>query len=79
METQKSVSVYWDSVVVGSYSLDLLINHSLVIELKVCSALTDVHRAQTINYLRATDQRLALLLNFGTPKLQVRRLISSSR
>ena len=47
----------------------------IVIEVKAAEGLIDAHRAETLNYLRATDLRLAILLNFGREKLQYQRLV----
>ena len=48
---------------------------SVILELKTAEALTDVHRAQAINYLKATGLRLAILINFAKPKLQYERIV----
>jgi GxxExxY protein len=60
---------------VGDYVADLLVEGSVIIELKAVKALDDIHTAQCLNYLRATNLRLCLLLNFGPPTLEVRRAI----
>jgi GxxExxY protein len=57
---------------------DLLCFGSLLVELKAQSGLSEIDDAQVINYLRATRFERALLLNFGTPKLQIKRLILTS-
>jgi len=67
--------VKYDGVVVGDYVADLLVEGSVIIELKAVKALDDIHTAQCLNYLRATNLRLCLLLNFGPPKLETRRII----
>ncbi|MGN6422037.1 MAG: GxxExxY protein [Asticcacaulis sp.] len=55
---------------------DFICYDKIIVELKACPALSDVHRAQTINYLRATGHRLGLLVNFGAfPKAQVERIV----
>ena len=71
---QAPVQVTYDGEVVGSYVTDLLVESRLIVELKVCKALEDIHVAQCLNYLKATGIHTCLLLNFGTPKLQIRRL-----
>lgn len=59
-----------------SYIPDLVCYDSIIVELKAVSALTDEHRAQVLNYLRATGMRLGLLINFGTyPKLENERIV----
>ena len=72
---QAAISVRYDGVVVGEYAADIVVNDSVILELKVVSALTDIHRAQCLNYLRATGLRLCLLINFGKPRPEIRRLI----
>jgi len=74
VEQQKSVAVMYDGRVVGDYVPDLLVNELVVVEVKAIPALDGIHRAQCVNYLRATGLRLALLLNFGRPRLQVARI-----
>lgn len=57
------------------YRADLVCYGELLIELKAQAGLTEIDEAQVINYLRASDIERALLLNFGTPKFQVKRII----
>jgi GxxExxY protein len=73
---QQAIEVRTNGSVVGAYFADLLIEDILVVELKVVTAPDDAHRAQCLNYLRATGLRLGLLLNFGTPRLGVRRVVN---
>lgn len=57
-----------------AYVADFICFERILIELKACRAIAPEHRAQTINYLRATSLRLGLLVNFGaTPKVQIER------
>jgi GxxExxY protein len=73
---QRAVEVRYDGVVVGSYFADLLVENVLVVELKAVRVLDPVHSAQCLNYLRATGFWLCLLLNFGNPRLEIRRIAS---
>jgi GxxExxY protein len=61
-------------VVVGEYFVDLLVEDLLLVELKTLKALDDVHRMQCINYLKATEWQLCLLLNFGKSRLEIKRI-----
>jgi GxxExxY protein len=70
---QQAVTVLYDGIVVGEYVVDLLIEGTLVIELKTVKALDSVHAAQCLNYLEASGLRFCLLLNFGKPHLEIRR------
>jgi len=59
-----------------TYAADLVCYERIIIELKAARAIAPEHRAQTINYLRATGLRLGLLVNFGsTPKVQIERFV----
>jgi len=76
-EQQREVAVRYDDQVVGQYTVDLLVENSVIVELKAVSALDDIHRAQCMNYLKATGLRVCLLINFGRPKLDVKRIVSN--
>lgn len=65
VEAQKSIKVYFKSQLVGEYYADLLIEGKVIVELKACELLMNVHSAQLMNYLKATDIEVGLLLNFG--------------
>ena len=71
---QARMEVLYDGVIVGDYVADLVVAGSLIVELKACKALDDIHVAQCLNYMKASGLRTCLLLNFGTPKIQTRRL-----
>lgn len=71
---QAPIEVYYDGLLVGRYYADLLVNNAVVVELKAAEAIADEHEAQLLNYLKATDIDVGLLLNFG-PHPQVRRKI----
>jgi GxxExxY protein len=71
---QCSVTVHYNDVVVGAYFADLLVEEVLLVELKTVKALDDVHRMQCTNHLKATGLRLCLLLNFGGPRMEIKRV-----
>jgi GxxExxY protein len=60
------------------YRADFICHGSVLVELKAQAGLTEVDDAQVINYLRASELERALLLNFGAPKLQIKRLVLSA-
>ncbi len=64
-----------DGTILGDYYADLFVEGCLIIELKACKALADEHIAQALGYLRASNQRHAMLINFGAPKIQFKKLI----
>ena len=71
---QCSAKVIYKDVVVGEYFPDLLVEDVLLVELKTVKALDDMHRMQCTNYLKATGLHLCLLLNFGKPHLEIKRV-----
>ncbi len=76
VERQRILSVFdEDGTGLGEYHADLLVDNRLIVELKACNALGPEHIAQVLGYLRAARMRDGLLINFGSPKLQVRKLI----
>jgi GxxExxY protein len=66
---------YKESLLEKKYYADFLCYDQIVVELKACSGLTDQHTAQALNYLSALKLNLALLVNFGTPRLQWKRVV----
>jgi GxxExxY protein len=70
---QQGITVRYDGIVVGQYTIDLLVEETVMVELKAIKALDNAHAAQCINYLKATGLQLCLLLNFGNPRLEIRR------
>ena len=62
-------------MVVGDYLTDLLVQKEVLVELQAVKTLDNIHIAQGLNYLKATGFKGCLLLNFGTPKVQIRRLM----
>jgi len=74
-ERQKRLLVRYKARTVGSFVADLVVAGDLLVELKAVAALVQEHEAQVINYLQATGLPVGLLLNFGTPRLEIRRLV----
>lgn len=72
---QYPIHVKYDGVIVGEYYADLLVQNLVLVELKAVRLLDDVHAAQCLNYLRATQLPVCLLVNFYRPKLEIRRII----
>jgi GxxExxY protein len=73
---QHPVRVVYDGVVVGDYVADLLVADEVLVELKAVKAFDDIHAAQRLNYLKATGKRVCLLINFGKPKVEVKRFVN---
>lgn len=71
---QVPLKVAFRGVIVGDFYADLVVEERVIVELKAVTALAPEHQAQVINYLRATGIDVGLLVNFGRPKLEYRRL-----
>ena len=72
---QFGTPVFYDGVVVGDYIADLLVEQIVIVELKAVKARDDIHMPQCMNYLKATGFHVCLLLNFGKPKVEVKRIV----
>jgi len=72
---QHPVKVMYGAVEVGDYLADLLVGGQILVELKAVRTLDNIHRAQCLNYLKATRYNVCLLVNFGAPKLEIRRIV----
>ena len=75
IQQQKPLRVLYDGAIIGESACDILVEDCLMVELKVATALDDAHLGQYLNYLKASGLHLCLLLNFGPPRLEIRRVI----
>jgi GxxExxY protein len=73
VDAQRPITVHYDGQVVGAFTADLLINDSLILELKANQLLAKPHEVQLVNYLVATGIDEGLLLNFGAERLEYKR------
>jgi len=65
VERQKNINVFFRGTIIGDFKTDLIVDKKVIIELKAVRALDSAHEAQLINYLKATNIEVGLLLNFG--------------
>jgi len=72
---QVPIKVYYDGVIVGEYFADLFVNDIVIIEIKTAESISDAHKAQLLNYLKATSKEVGLILNFG-PTPQISRKVN---
>ncbi len=72
---QPRYQIRYKNEIVGNYTADLVVAEKLLIELKALSALSREHDAQVMNYLKASRLSVGLLLNFGTPRIGVKRIV----
>ena len=71
---QSPIKVMYDDILVGDFLADMLVEGTVLIELKAVSMLKYEHTAQSLNYLRASGLEICLLINFGTTRVQIKRL-----
>ena len=79
VEAQKGINVYYKTQLVGKYKADLLVDDLIIIELKAVEYLVKEHEFQLINYLKATDKEVGLLLNFGLKPEILRKIFDNER
>ena len=72
--SQYAIKVFYEDEIVGEYFADILVDGKVIIEIKAARNLALEHEAQLLNYLKATDKEVGLLLNFG-PKPEIKRKI----
>jgi GxxExxY protein len=72
-EVAQRITVRYENVIVGDFIADLIVNDTLLCELKAISSLSKADEVQLVNYLTATNRDLGLLFNFGSPSLQFKR------
>ncbi len=71
---QAPINVGFEGEIVGNYIADILVDDKIILELKCVEEIANIHRAQVLNYLRATNKQLAIILNFAKEKLEFERL-----
>jgi GxxExxY protein len=74
-EQQVPIKVYFHGRVVGNYIADILVEDSIILELKSVENITKYEKAQTLNYLKATGLKLSIILNFAKEELNHERLV----
>jgi GxxExxY protein len=79
IEREKLIKIRYGSQVVGKHFLDLVVNDTVIVELKAARGIIPVHTAQLRSYLHATGYSAGLILNFGQPELQWEHLRNTDR
>ena len=72
---QGPVNVWYDGALVGEFYADIVVDDEIILELKSAEAIAPAHMAQALNYLKATEKRLAIILNFGPNQLEFKRVV----
>lgn len=75
VQQQHGIQVKYKDIIAGEYAADLLVEGCVLVELKAVDSLNQIHLAQCLNYLRAADLKVCLLINFARPKLELRRVV----
>lgn len=79
VEAQKQIKVYFKGIEVGEYYADLVVNDTIILELKAAEGIVEEFEFQLINYLKGTDKEIGLLLNFGKKPEFRRKVFENSR
>jgi GxxExxY protein len=72
---QHSIKVQYENIIVGEFIADLLVEEKVLVEVKSVKAWDEVHMAQCLNYLKATGLKICLLINFGKPRVGIKRIV----
>ena len=73
VDKEVPINVHYNNVIVGEFRADIIVEDSVILELKAIQKLSTIHEAQLVNYLTATKIEHGLLINFGSEKLEVKR------
>jgi GxxExxY protein len=76
---QQAIRVFYDSTVVGDYFVDIVVDNLIILELKAAEVLAEEHEFQLLNYLKATDKEVGLLLNFGKKPQFKRKIFTNDK
>lgn len=78
-EKQKPIKVYYEQIQVGDYYADIIVNECIILELKATESIAEEHEFQLINYLKATEIEIGLLLNFGKNPEFKRKIFTNNK
>jgi len=79
VDQQKKIDVWYDGFRVGEYFSDIVVEDTIILELKAAAGIVPEHEAQLLHYLRATEIELGFVLNFGSKPEFIRRVFSNER
>ena len=77
VQSQYPMKVLYDEQIVGEFCADLLVEESVIVELKAINRLLTIHEAQLVNYLVATGKEVGLLINFGPDTVVIKRKVKN--
>ena len=79
VDQQVPICVFYDGVLMGEYFADILVEGRIILELKTADNISSQHKAQLLNYLKATEVEVGLLLNFGPEPKFSRKIFTNDR
>ena len=77
LESEKKINVFYKNEIVGEYIPDIIVNDSVIVELKTVEYLIEIHENQLLNYLKATKCEVGLVLNFGKDPQFIRKIFTN--
>ena len=77
VQKQVPIKVYYEEQLVGQYYADIMVEETIIVELKAAEGLCEEHEFQLINYLKATELEIGLLMNFGKTPLFKRKIFTN--
>ncbi|WP_159780567.1 GxxExxY protein, partial [Flavobacterium sp. 9AF] len=77
IESYKKINVHYKNIIVGEYIPDIIVNESVIVELKCVEYLIETHESQLLNYLKATKCEVGLILNFGKDPQFIRKIFTN--
>jgi GxxExxY protein len=75
VDSQKPITVFYDNEVVGEFVADLIVEDTIILELKSVRQIIRAHEVQLVNYLAATGKPIGLVINFGERKVEIKRKV----
>jgi len=74
-EAQKPITVYYENEIVGEFIADIIVEETIILELKSVKRIVQAHEVQLVNYLVSTGKPVGLILNFGERKVEIKRKV----
>ena len=74
-QAQEPIKIEYKGEIVGEYFADIVVENRIILELKAVESLQKIHEAQILNYLKATDYKIGLLINFTHPKAEIKQFV----
>lgn len=76
VEREKKINLSYKKANIGYGQVDFIVNNKVVVEVKAVSEIKDIHKSQLLSYLKLTNKKVGLILNFGKPVLEIKRIVN---